>query len=106
MPEYITRTGRRIWCSRGELYRKENLPHGKWTCDDGRQVLFNRFYEPIWQRHPGAAAEPADDPHEWVPWKEQIWFYDDGHNERQKRSRAIIALAEFGVVSNSAHQPA
>jgi hypothetical protein len=27
-----------LWCY---------LPYGKWTCSDGREVLFNRHYEPM-----------------------------------------------------------
>jgi hypothetical protein len=26
------------------------LPYGKWKCDDGREVLFNRDYCPIWEK--------------------------------------------------------
>jgi hypothetical protein len=36
------------------------LPYGIWICADGREVLFNRAYSPIWQRSPGQLAEPAD----------------------------------------------
>jgi hypothetical protein len=41
------------------------LPYGKWTCPDGREVLFNRDYKPILERMPGQPAKPAD-PTEWV----------------------------------------
>src|SRR5262249_58294574 len=54
------------------------LPYGIWTCADGRQVLFNRFYDPIWSRYPGQPATAAD-PNEWVHWQEQEWFFDDGN---------------------------
>jgi hypothetical protein len=43
-----------------------HLPYGIWICADGREVLFNRAYTPIWQRRPGQTAEPAD-PSERVP---------------------------------------
>lgn len=29
------------------------LPYGRWTCDDGRVVIFNREYQPIFQRVDG-----------------------------------------------------
>ncbi len=54
------------------------MPYGKWTCEDGREVLFNRNYKPIWQRMPGQSAEPAD-PEERVPFVKQEWFYKDGN---------------------------
>lgn len=28
------------------------LPYGKWTCEDGSEVLFNRDYCPPWKRSP------------------------------------------------------
>jgi hypothetical protein len=58
-------------------YMKGVLPYGQWTCADGRQVLFNRRYKPIWQRYPGRPAIAAD-AKEWVPWIRQEWFYNDG----------------------------
>src|SRR4051812_34435506 len=36
------------------------LPFGKWTCADGREVLYNRDYVALWQRRPGEPAEQAD----------------------------------------------
>jgi hypothetical protein len=39
-------------------------PYGLWTCADGREVLFNRYYHPVYQRYPGQPACPAD-PVEW-----------------------------------------
>jgi hypothetical protein len=57
-------------------YWKTILPYGKWTCADGRKVLFNRDYTPILQRLPDGRVTPAD-PTEWVPWITQEWFYED-----------------------------
>jgi hypothetical protein len=58
---------------------RETMPYGMWTCEDGRQVLFNRDYHPIWQRYPGAPAIPAD-PEEWVlQIKQQNYFFDDSN---------------------------
>lgn len=53
------------------------MPYGVWTCADGRQVIFNRDYLPIWERRPGELAKEAD-PTEWVPWTDQVWFFNDG----------------------------
>jgi hypothetical protein len=97
--------GGRVWVSpggkpfmapRGVAYRWFYLPYGQWSCPDGREVLFNRCYEPIWQRRPGEAPARAD-PKEWVKWEKQTWFYDDGHREKQKADRAKAKLAEWGL---------
>jgi hypothetical protein len=53
-------------------------PYGLWTCADGREVLFNRYYRPSHERYPGQPARSAD-PIEWVPWKQQEWFFNDGN---------------------------
>ena len=53
-------------------------PYGRWACADGREVLFNRYYCPIYERYPGQSARDAD-PNEWVPWKKQEWFFNDGN---------------------------
>ena len=37
--------------------RRDDYPYGKWTCEDGREVLFNRRYKPIW--HVASAALPS-----------------------------------------------
>jgi hypothetical protein len=55
-----------------DLFRYWRLPYGLWTCEGGREVLFNRFYRPIWQRWPVVNGDPA----EWVrDWNEQRWFF-------------------------------
>src|SRR6516164_10471590 len=51
-------------------------PYGLWTCADGREVLFNRYYRPIYERYPGQPARAACD--QWVDWQKQQWFFDDG----------------------------
>jgi hypothetical protein len=53
-------------------------PYGLWTCADGREVLFNRYYRPVYQRYPGQPAQTAD-PTEWVPHVSQQYFFNDGN---------------------------
>lgn len=43
---------------------RRTLPYGIWTCVDGRQVVFNREYQPILQRVNGVNSYA--DPGEWV----------------------------------------
>ena len=58
--------------------KRLSLPYGLWTCDDGRQIIFNRGYQPIWERpkNDGSRAFQAD-PKEWVKFCSQQYFYSD-----------------------------
>ena len=66
------------------IYRRTQLPYGQWTCADGREVLFNREYRAIWERHNGVVKR--SNPNEWV---ESIvvedHFYNDGDPYRHPR---------------------
>ena len=77
-------------------YRWRFLPYGLWTCPDGRQVLFNRTYKPIYQRTADGSVSPADLA-ERVPWASQSWLYNDGTSEYRKRLNAHQALKEWGL---------
>lgn len=58
-------------------WMRANLPYGLWNCADGTQVLFNRNYQPIWAKPPGAPARRVE-PSSWVPWvQERFLFKDD-----------------------------
>lgn len=85
----VTSTGRSVLASKRQFRRMHDLPYGIWTCEDGREVLFNRFYEPILQRRPGGPVEPAT-PGEWVRWKRQSWFYDDGTKDKVGAAEAAL----------------
>ena len=82
-------------------YREFRLrcPYGKWTCADGREVIFNREYWPILERRPGENAKPAN-PNEWIPWKEQDYFFDDVNSpwQRLRRKAAADTLARCNRV--------
>jgi hypothetical protein len=79
-----------------DLDRRQNLPYGKWTCADGREVLFNRGYKPIWERCPGGAARPADRS-EWIPWLKQEWFYDDSTKDPRQPAEAALNTFRAGL---------
>jgi hypothetical protein len=86
----------------GELLAMDpaNLPsdmrlYGKWRCADGREVLFNRGYTPIWQRYPGKPAERADATKRVkgiVEEAEYYWIDGRGTNAKGRR-----LLKEWGV---------
>ena len=80
------------------MHRWSALPYGVWTCADGREVIFNRFYRAVWQRINGAVL--AADPNEWVRWTSQCWFYSDGdtrqHGELCRRLEEILTAFHAG----------
>ena len=57
---------------------RERLPYGIWTRADGRKVLFNRRYTPMWERMPGRPSKRAN-PDERVPWVKQDHYFDDSN---------------------------
>lgn len=57
---------------------RRTLPYGMWTCFDGRQVLFNREYQPILEKKDGNRGYCHGN--EWVDHatiKSTQYFYDD-----------------------------
>ncbi len=74
-----------------------NFPYGRWTCADGREVLFDRDYCPIVERYPGEAPVLAD-PTEWVPWEHQEHFYNDDVREDEKLARGRDVLEQWGML--------
>jgi hypothetical protein len=93
IPKRSSRLDRGCWLA---------LPYGRWICADGRQVQFNRAYQPIWQRHLEGGAERAH-PEEWVRWIHQEWFYGGAGGplpparSRETRKRLLTVLSDFGV---------
>src|SRR6516225_6378125 len=65
------------------------VPYGKWTCKDGREVIFNREYWPILERRSGEKAKPAN-PNEWIHWIKQDYFFEE-HRSPWSRRRARAA---------------
>jgi hypothetical protein len=83
----VLRQRERRWC----------LPYGRWTCGDGRQVLFDRRYCPVAEKYPDKPATLADH-FEWVPnVKHHEFFYDDATPERDKCRAALVALEDWGL---------
>ena len=79
--------------------RRDALPYGKWTCADGREVLFNRDYKPIWQRTADGRVSEAE-ASERVPYEEQEWFYDDNNRpwtDRELSEKLVATLEAWGI---------
>ena len=71
------------------------LPYGQWVAADGRIILFNRRYTPIWQRLPDGRIGRAN-PHEWIKWTRQSWFdLGSARYERDARERLRKVLRDF-----------
>ena len=94
--EYVSLKGERSLhtSDRRAATRWVYMPYGKWTCADGREVLFNRFYEPLWQRTVDGTITRAD-PNEWVTWEQEGWFYNDGTPD--KHATAVEVLDKWGL---------
>lgn len=71
-------------------------PYGIWTTEAGREVLFNRFYEPIWERLPDGTVRKADGG-EWIPWVSQRWLYDDGASQAAAKKTSLQTLVAWGL---------
>jgi hypothetical protein len=54
------------------------VPYGMWTCADGREVLFNRFYAPIAERASPTSLARRSDTYAWVHWVRQEHYFNDG----------------------------
>jgi len=63
----------------------EVLPYGRYIASDGREILFNRSYRPIWERLPDGTVQRAVGG-EWVNWVAQGWF-DHGSMRYEKTAR-------------------
>jgi hypothetical protein len=89
-----SRNGRTLIAPAAVFSRWNDLAYGVWKTSDGRQVVFNRFYEPVWQRVGGVISDA--DASEWVKnIVSENFFYDDGHTEAQRRARARRRLIEW-----------
>jgi hypothetical protein len=53
------------------------FPYGMWTTSNGRQVIFDRAYRPLWERSIGVVRNA--DASEWVrDIAYSQFFFDDG----------------------------
>jgi hypothetical protein len=75
--------------------RRKTLPYGKWTCGDGREILFGRSYIPLHQRLASGEVSEADR-NERVPFVKQEWFYTDSTPEQGKLRAAQGGLVAWG----------
>lgn len=76
------------------------LPYGKWTCTDGKEILFNRDYCPIWYRDKDGFVDTLD-PATWIEFEKQEWFFGDTDPPWQSRKtykKCKSILGSWGAV--------
>jgi hypothetical protein len=78
-------------------WRNAQLPYGLWRCEDGRVVLFNRHYQPIYERLPGGIVQHANR-YEWVAFVQQEFIYDDGTPIGKSILLGLRQLQSWGVL--------
>jgi hypothetical protein len=55
------------------------IPYGRWTCEDGRQVVFNREYQPMYSRVLGGESVFCDHA-EFVQGIVKVEYFYGDHN--------------------------
>lgn len=78
-----------------------HLPYGKWKCADGREVLFNRDYCPIWERSSNGIVMPIE-PDVYVHHDDSEFYFDDGNapyydNNSSTVKNCLSVLNDWGV---------
>lgn len=74
-------------------YSNKTTPYGKWTCADGRTVLFNRGYRPIWQKVEGEVMPHGGAEH--IPYVKEEHFWDDSTPHPMRAKLGDAALTEL-----------
>lgn len=78
---------------------RRSLPYGIWYCVGGREVIFNRDYQPIAQRVDGVVSYADRD--EFVDAIErEVKFYDDLHNPVAYLVKHLGSIPQSGTDSN------
>lgn len=77
-----------------------HLPYGKWKCADGREVLFNRDYCPIWDRSSDGLVVPIE-PDTYVAHEDSEFYFGDGnapyYDNDVTVKKCLSILDEWGV---------
>jgi hypothetical protein len=87
--EDITRQADQTGPSHSFFPMRKKLPYGRYDCDDGSYVFYNRDYEPILRiRSDGSYL--VCDPKEWISHQSQSWIYSEANPPW--RDRAVFDL--------------
>jgi len=78
-------------------------PYGKWKCADGREVLFNRDYCPIWERSSDGIVIPIE-PDVYVPYEDSEFYFNDGtapyYNNKYHSEKLFVSTQRVGGSRN------
>jgi len=69
------------------------LPYGKWTCTDGKEVLFNRDYAPIWKKDLKGKVTKVD-ADTWVENIDQSEHYYDDRTAPYRGDKRTLKVCE------------
>jgi hypothetical protein len=75
------------------------LPYGQWTYADGTEILFNRYYQPIFKRNSAGVVSKCD-PDCWIDYDEEAWFFTDPNSpwfNKETFKKCVAFLTEWGV---------
>jgi hypothetical protein len=96
---------------RAAVEKVVRFPWAHWRSMDGRMILVDRAYNPIWQRLRNGVVEPAD-PSEWIKIYDSEYLFDPTkrkplwqHYESMKRLRAILVEWQL-ILPNRAERTA
>jgi hypothetical protein len=76
--EDITRAADQSGPAQNYFPMRKKLPYGRYNCEDGSYVLYNRDYEPIFRIRPDGSYLDCD-PKEWIIHQSQDWFYSEAN---------------------------
>src|SRR5271166_3912502 len=78
--------------------RRQLFAYGMWTLTDGRTIVFNRRYKPMFERLPGNDGwQEVEGCPRYKDIKEEKRFYRDSYPEGQKKRASIEAMVELGL---------
>lgn len=72
------------------------MPYGKWVCESGREVIYDRAYRPLIEILPDGALKEGNINEFVSAVSDKIWVYDDSTPEPEKIPRGIALLRQWG----------
>lgn len=76
------------------------FPYGKCTCTDGREILFNRDYSPIWERSAFGEVKNIQ-PNVAIQYDSREFYYDDRtapyYDNKNTAENCLLILKDWGV---------